>query len=239
MKTFVISLKRSEDRRLRVQKILNDAAIDFEFFDAVDASEQNFKHSNRKNPSKTKLKSGYYLLESELACFASHLSIWEKCVALNQSILVLEDNIQITPELHPNLSILEELTNKYQLIKLCSLNPKNYKLIDRKKGQVDIIRYIKKATGAQGYTITPEASKKLISNAKEFVEPVDDYMGKTWKHKVSAYSVHPDLVVRADVQSTIGSSRKDKSSLKFYNKIYIEVYRLYEQIREKLTRHCY
>ena len=31
-------------------------------------------------------------LDTELACFASRLSLWQKCVELNEAVLILEDD---------------------------------------------------------------------------------------------------------------------------------------------------
>ena len=45
MKTFVISLERSVERRERVKKLLDTAGITFEFIDAADAKQKNFKYS--------------------------------------------------------------------------------------------------------------------------------------------------------------------------------------------------
>lgn len=237
MKTFVISLKRSKDRRLSIQKLLDEAGIDFEFFDAIDAAQPNFKYSERRAPDKTKIRFGYHLVESELACFASHLSIWKRCLELNEPILVLEDNIQITPEFLTHFESLETITNKYQLVKLCALHPKKHRIIESLKNQASIVHYRRSTCGTQGYSLTPHAAAKLISQATFFIEPVDNYIEKPWRHNIFVYCFMPNLINRADIQSTIGSSRKDKTGLKLYKKIYIETFRVYEQIREKITRY--
>lgn len=239
MKTFVISLKRSHDRRSTIEEKLNEANITFEFYDAIDASHPNFKYSNRRAPKITKRRFGYHLLDNEVGCFASHIAVWEKCVELNEAILVLEDNISISPELLTNFNALESITEKYKLVKLCALHPQKFKVIESLSNKLDVVRYNRSVCGTQGYTITPDAAKKLLAQSHCIVEPVDNYMEKTWRHHASIYCFKPNLIERADVKSTIGSSRKDKRALKKHQKIYIEVFRLYEQLREKLTTHKY
>ncbi len=101
------------------------------------------------------------------------------CLELNEPILVLEDNIQITPEFSTHFGSLETITNKYQLVKLCALHPKKYTLIESLKNQVSIVRYRRSVCGGQGYTISPHAADKLISQAERFIEPVDNYIEKT------------------------------------------------------------
>lgn len=239
MKTFVVSLKRSNERRQKVLEILAGLSIKFEFYDAVDASDKSFDYVKKANPELTKKRFGYHLIDNELACFASHFELWKKCVELDEPIWILEDNITTTPTLLKYLGKLSELTEKYQLLKLSSRRNKQHTIIEKIDSTTNIVRYKKYGYGTQSYTITPQAAQKLINGAGQFIEPVDNYMEKTWKHGVSTYCFLPNIIDRANVKSTIGSARKNKSGLKTHKKIYIELYRLYEQIRWKLYRHQY
>nr|WP_281486429.1 glycosyltransferase family 25 protein [Vibrio diabolicus] len=84
--------------------------------------------------------------------------------------------------------------------------------------------------GTTAYIVTPKAASKFVMHAQEFIEPVDDYMEKPWRHGVQVYSVSPDLFTRAEIASTIGGKRKDKSKMTLANKIYAELFRTYESI---------
>lgn len=92
----------------------------------------------------------------------------------------------------------------------------------------------KKTCGTTAYIISSKAAQRFIDNAQAFLEPVDDYMEKPWRHQVQTYSVSPDLFTRADITSTIGSTRKDKSGISLFNKIYIELFRTYESLMKSL-----
>lgn len=236
MKVFVISLKRSTERRSRMTKLLDTAGIDFEFFDAVDGSVESFKHFDRQCPEKTKKRLGYSLTRNELACYSSHYSIWEKSVELNKPILVLEDSCALVADFAPHLKLFPKLTEKYSFIKLFAFLKQREEKIESVSDHLDIVTYVKKGSGAQGYILTPDAAKKFILNASEFIEAVDDYMEKPWRHGVKTYYFSPDLVSRAKITSTIGSDRKNKKGLTITNKLFIEIFRLYEQIRYKLHR---
>lgn len=236
MKVFVISLKRSTERRARIQTLLDSAGIEFEFFDAVDGSVENFKNLDRQRPEKTKKRLGYALTRNEVACYSSHFSMWEKCVEINESILVLEDNCALTEELPIHLKGFQALANKYKFIKLFAFFKRRMEKNESISKNLDIVSYVKKGSGAQGYILTPDVAKKFITNASEFIEAVDDYMEKPWRHGVKTYYFSPDLVTRANISSTIGSDRKNKQGLTIKNKLTIEIFRLYEQIRYKLHR---
>lgn len=234
MKIFVISLKRSIERRSKVGKQLKELDLDFEYFDAVDGSVEGFIYQNRASSKKTKLRNGYTLTCNEIACFASHLSMWEKCIQLNESIIVLEDNCDIGELFSSNVKSFKSLIDKYKFIKLFSFFGQKTKKIETINGSLSIVQNNKRGSGAQGYIISPETAKKFIDNAVEFIEPVDDYMEKPWRHDVKTYYFNPNVVRRAKITSTIGSDRKNKKGLTVKDKFIIEVFRLYEQIRYKL-----
>jgi len=149
MKIIVISLTRSTERRERMKKQLDDAQLPFEFFDAVDASVANFKYSERSAPEKTIQRLGYQLIDSEIACFASHFCLWEKCVELNEPILVLEDSCDLTPLFSSHLQLLPSLVDEYKFIKLFSMYDKTYSDVAKVNKTTDLVYYHERTCGTQ------------------------------------------------------------------------------------------
>ncbi|MDD9196686.1 glycosyltransferase family 25 protein [Aliivibrio sp. S3MY1] len=239
MKVFVISLKRSVDRRERIKKQLDDASIEFEFIDAVDASIPNFTYSERRNEALTRKRFGYKLLDSEIACFSSHHIAWERCLLENEAVLILEDNCNISEQLKDYIQKLEFISPKFDFLKLCATKPKTFKNIEPIDDSYKIIRYLKRTCGIMGYIITPKAANAFISKASQFIEPVDDYMEKPYLHGITTYCTYPDLIFRAKIQSTIGTKRKDKTGITLLDKCYIESFRLYEQFKDLLVKAPY
>lgn len=232
MKVFVISLKRSQDRRIRITEQLQSQNIIFEFFNAIDASEHNFLHSERAVPDLTYKEKGYYLLDSEVACFASHFEIWKKCIYLQEPILVLEDNIDINDDLLTMITHAELLIEKYQYIKLSSTYKSKFKVMEKLTilPTYKIIKYNKPTCGTTAYILSPIAAQKLLNNASEFKEPVDNYIDKQWNHGVKYVNIYPDICSRANIITTIAKKRKNKSNIKMKHKLTIELYRLKNQI---------
>ncbi len=239
MKIFVINLKRSVERRERIKNTLQQANIDFEFIDAVDSSTPNFLYSNRRNTYLSRKKFGYTLVDNELACFSSHHLAWEKCLELKVPILVLEDNCNLLPNFYKNYYSFKDLAQKYDFLKLGATRKRAYVTVEDINDTTSVIRYKKRSCGIMGYIITPKAAKQFINNANEFIEPVDNYMEKPYKHGVSTYTTKPDLVKRADIPSTIGNNRKDKTGITLWNKVYVELFRLYEQYKDSRVKHPY
>lgn len=235
MKIFVISLARSAERRAKMLANFNKANVEFEFFNAVDASAEGFILSDRAAPQITQKRKGYELLNSEVACYASHFLLWEKCVEINEPIVIFEDHADLTDDFKITLQNTFMYISEFNYIKL-SVPLRLSKFI--KKKAVDenhfIGRYIKTVCYNTGYMLTPYAAKQFINASKKFIEPVDDFMEKPWLHDIKTFSLDPFICYRAKIPSTIGSNRKNKSNTSLYRKTYSEFFRLYESIKRLL-----
>ena len=228
-------MKSSTIRRSRVEKVLASTVLDFEFFDATDSSQQNFRHLERANNALTYKRKGYHLIDGEIACFSSHLRVWEYCVEQNKRFLVLEDNVELAGTIAAE-AIRELIDNipPLEYVKLAATRKRSYKSLSLLTRTHSLVRYSKRTYGTGAYLVSPEGAKKLIKGASEFLEPVDDYLEKPWRHKVIAYSVHPPVFQRAELVSTIGNVRKQKVRGTLLQKLYIELYRLYESFMYRL-----
>lgn len=232
MMIFVISLKQSHERREFIQANLK--GVDFKFFDADVLSEMPDHHIyNLYNPKKTRLYKGYTLTTSELGCFASHISLWEKSVEFNTPILILEDSIELTGNLKSYLPTIENLVTDLGILKLYNIYSRKNKVIKKVNSSYNVISNLKGGCGTQAYAITPTAAQNYLNLVNGFFEPVDDFMENEWRTKQTVFSLIPHLVKRRQIASTIGS-RKIKESLSIKNKLNIEFYRLYKQSRQFL-----
>ncbi|TMX58645.1 glycosyltransferase family 25 protein [Vibrio rotiferianus] len=230
MKIFVVSLARSIDRRERMSKKLAAEGVEFEFFDAIDGSQEHFPHSDKAVPKVTQARKGYHLKTSEVACFASHYELWKRCVELNEPIMILEDNVDPVSNLSQVLIDAFAQVPHYGYIKLSATQKRAFHPIVPLSDGYQLGGYAAGTCGTTAYMISPAAAQKFIQHASTFVEPVDDYMEKPWRHHVQTYSIAPDLFTRAQIASTIGAKRKDKSKMTVLNKIYAELFRSYESI---------
>lgn len=230
MKIFVISLKSSDDRRRDVERKL--ANMDFEFFDAdnLRANPEHFIYS-LYDKEKTRKYKGYVLTIPELGCFASHISLWRRCVELDEVLLILEDNIDVSDDLPSYLQTIEELTKKYGILKLCNLFKSNYKVYEQIDDKYVVTSSLKKpGLGTQAYAISPRVAKAYLDIVPGFFEPVDNFIESEWRTKQTVYSLRPNLINRAQAVSTIGQ-RKIKESNSVFSKVLPELFRLFIRIR--------
>ncbi|MBO0217558.1 glycosyltransferase family 25 protein, partial [Vibrio sp. Vb2880] len=75
---------------------LEASGIGFSFLDAADAQQGNFPLSERRNDQLTKTRFGYKLVDSEGACFSSHLQAWQIAAESSASLLILGENSDLT-----------------------------------------------------------------------------------------------------------------------------------------------
>ena len=185
MKTFVINLPQRADR-LANFKIINDDYISYEVFNAVDGRIFDYDvlvnmgfdidHSWIDPILKTKLTKG------EVGCFLSHWKLWEKCIELNEPILVLEDDAVIT--------------DKFSYDELYRMKRKGYDFIYlgwREMSESIPIddTFVKPVYPywTLSYMVTPASARILLNeHAKKHIIPVDEYLPKCMeKLKVCAY----------------------------------------------------
>ena len=110
-------------------------------------------------------------VSAEMGCFASHYLLWEKCVELDEPIMVLEDDVKFCAPVLPlrfkeivhlgkpysqwNAEIMKAVSDKYQEV----YNPFDHLL------------------GTYAYGITPVAARKLIDAAhKVVIRPADRFI---------------------------------------------------------------
>lgn len=235
MRTVVINMRRSTSRRLRVEAALEKTGLNLEIFEATDSAQPDFQHINRAHPSTTIKRKGYSLTISEIACFSSHFRVWQHCVEVDERFLVLEDNVELSNSVPVDeLRALILSIPPLEYVELAAFFKRRFNECEPISDTHKLVRYVRGTCGTSAYLITPKGARKLIAGAGDFLEPVDDYMEKPWRHKVIAYSLHPSIFQRASVESTIGANRKQKGPASSCSKIYREMYRIYEFILNRI-----
>ncbi|MCJ2378617.1 glycosyltransferase family 25 protein [Vibrio sp. ZSDZ34] len=231
MKVFIVSLLRSQDRRKNIAEELNKQKIPFEFFDAIDGREGEHElWANYNLAKRIWLTSGRPPSRGELGCFASHYLLWERCVELDEPILIIEDDSEIQPEFGQHFEQLQQSVLKYGFLRLehenneCTLYPVE-------QGEAFSISYMDaNYRGTVSYTLTPSIANKLLAHAKRWYSPVDNYIGSAFVHGVVSYKYQPEIVKNTeDFASTIQHDDPDKAPL--YIKPTRELYALYQRIK--------
>ena len=176
MKTFVINLKRREDRI----KIFNDTNnIQYEIFEAIDGSKINhpFLVENWFDTDKNWIDPllNTHLTHGEVGCFLSHYYLWIKCLELNEPIIILEDDAILTERFSFD-EIKKVFSKGYNFLYLGWLEMDKSKPIDE-TFVVPSYPY-----WALAYTLTPEAASILVNKEiRNNIIPVDEYLPRMMK----------------------------------------------------------
>ncbi|MGY5451298.1 glycosyltransferase family 25 protein [Agarivorans sp. MS3-6] len=219
MKILVISLERSAQRRERITQEFSKLGLEFEFFDAVDGAKGYHPLFDKYDEKRAKWQGGSGLNAGELGCFASHFLIWQRCIELNEPVLVFEDDVLIPDDFSQIFSLLDDVLPRYQYIKLGrgrlrSLWPVGEFVEEQPLGRLKIVKYMRQTDCAHAYALTPDAAKRFVDNASRWIFPVDDYMDKEHLSKVLQFGVEPRYVFQrgedSDIKQTIDDNTQRK-----------------------------
>lgn len=122
-KAYIIRVKdnkKSEDVALRCAESCNQVKMPFEYWDAYDGYSRRIKepeHSKNSSVMKMMKITDHYLTRGEVACALSHISLWAKCIEIDQPIVILEhDSIMVQPYLtHTVFNSIAYLGNNEQV----------------------------------------------------------------------------------------------------------------------------
>lgn len=217
MKIFIINLERVTERKeLMLSQIKSNDLIqksddlEFIFFEAIDAKQnQHIKFKNEKQSFLTKIIRGKKLVDGEIACWASHFLLWQKCVELNEPVVILEDDVEFLPEFTNGLKEIRESNFEYVRL-ICTYN-KPFKEIKKNFYTSHL-----GVCGTQGYYLTPAAAQKFLTSAKKWHKPIDDYMDSFWINDVPII-VHIPFLLKDNnaVESSTIAKRENKPNIFF------------------------
>jgi glycosyl transferase family 25 len=227
MRVFVINLAESEERRESIAVQMARLGVSFGLFEAVDA---------RRGPSffaayderKYLANTGRTASPGEIACYASHLCLWQRCVAGGEPIVVLEDDARILPSFSAALAEVEKLIWPYGFIRLQEHGPSRHlrtTLVDR-AGNFTLHRFTSYPFGAMAYAISPRVADVFIDKSRVLGGPVDLFIKKFWEHGQPLFGLSPSPVENSELcgQSTITQREKRRATarmrvLRFCNKL--------------------
>lgn len=132
------------------------------------------------------MRGGGTLTPGEAACFASHARLWTQCETEREPIVVMEDDVELDDRFPEALYKADvAISHGTLFVRLCGLRPKRYVTLDDVGDGYRIVRYLKGPSGAQAYSLSPEGARRFGVAAREWAEPVDDFIAD------SGFTVYP------------------------------------------------
>lgn len=211
LQILVISLRRSSDRRIKVEQELQKVSLPWSFLDAVDGSALA-TIPVEYHPWKVKCLQGYELTPNEIGCYLSHKESWKRCVAQNIPTLIFEDDFVLSPEFEGVIQELLRLQDAWDFVRLQGLYEVPYQELIP-VGGAHLAKNLGDAVGATAYLLKPSVAKVLIEASSDIYEPVDHFLEHQTKHGLEFLAIRPYPVDISRVKSTI-DDRSERAPIK-------------------------
>ena len=228
MKIFIINLSTAVKRRQFQSKQMSKLDLDYEFLEATtihDISDETYaKHyQDWQRP----------LRNTEVACYFSHRSAWQRIIDTKTPTLILEDDALLSkcvPEL------LKSFTSKKN-VDLINLEVSGRKKIISKVGEnitcnSKLFRLYQDRYGAAGYILWPYGAKKLLEHESlNGIGLADAHIASCYS--IKSYQVEPAAIIQLEqcdnynvkipyikalIISTVSQAQNPKGSFSFWIK---------------------
>lgn len=218
MKSFIIHLSKINDSlrtAMNLKNQLDNYGMPAELFEGTygNDAEKLFKKQNRvfdkegfpslEEAEKYEHKSSYSGVKG---CFYSHYRLWQKCIELNESIIIWEDDVVLKRPFIP----VEWGDVLVLALGFKGMSDPYFHLleVDEEPKALDYNEY--HVPGTPGYAITVAGAKKLVKRYKNSYLPSDVAMNK----KVIDIKIHSRIMGEAIIDGKISLVR----NLKFWSK---------------------
>ena len=206
---YIVSLRRSTTRRKTV--LQNPfGKVGYEFFDAFDASRGEHEGVSRYDEKGALQHFGLPLTPGEVACYASHYHLWEKCRSSGLPIAVMEDDVAISTRFEAAFELAKTVVVEHRFIRLAAQHDRPFRIIRSLDASHRLIRFLQGPAGTQCYCLSPDGAAALLDGASRWIEPVDVYIDSFWRHTVTPKAIIPFEAREMDrsiVESTIGNRK--------------------------------
>ena len=197
MKIFVISLPEAVERRERAARQLGEFGLAFEFFDALRGEQVMAKgYFERCDADEWLLNTGHPMSLGEVGCFASHRSMWQKCVEFGEPVMIMEDDFQLLPGFADAVGKVAENISECGFIRLQSETRARKQRV-AVRGDFTLWRYTKVPHSCMCNSMTPEVARNLVEQTRAIYEPVDVFIKKFWVHGQPIYGLTPYTVTES------------------------------------------
>jgi glycosyl transferase family 25 len=211
-KIFVINLESSTDRKKNISRQLDELSLPFELFSAVDGrTSPPHPLLKRYNDELSQTYRAKTLNAGQLGCYASHFLLWEKCIELNQPIIIIEDDALLFKKTFLNfLKDIPELPESIECIRLFNNKRREFSSYSILKcSSTNIHKFTKGHMSTTAYYLTPQGANKLLLHSKEWYMAVDIYMDRFWANEVECYGTKEPCVTNdPKFDSEIGYAKK-------------------------------
>ena len=193
MKIFVISLATSIERRAVVREQLDLQGVAFEFFDALPGAAGALTFFERYDENEYLLNCGRPAASGEIGCYASHRTLWRRCVESGEPIMIMEDDFLLAPDFSRAVSLVSDVIGTYGYLRL-QKEKRGRKFPVASYGDFTVFCYTKIPHSCMCYALVPAVARALLERSRVLDAPVDVMVKKNWEHGCKLYGLAPYTV---------------------------------------------
>lgn len=222
-----INLDEHTERRALLQAELAAAGVQAQRLSAVrwarlPAPEQARLYSDALNRRQHHVP----LVAGEKGCYASHLRACQALLAsAHPALVVLEDDVQITPRLVPALQALLPQLARWDLVKLIGRPREKLRHSSPLTDDTALVAYARVPSLTAGHVLTRRGAQKLLGSRVPFGRPVDLDLRHWWENGFQIRGLHPAVIALAPLheQSSIGAKAAGRSLAQRWHKFHIKL----------------
>ena len=194
---WVISLRRSVDRRARIVSQLETLNLPYEIIDGVDGRELDpAETAAHYSTTEAITYNGRELTPGEIGCSLSHLRLYQRQIAEGlEEVVILEDDAFLEPEFANILTRTKSFPEDWDLVTLYGSPARvsfwGAKVFDEHHR---FVRFASIAYGALGYVLRLEGARKLAATALPIRMPADHLTGGGLRNTLRIYGLTPACV---------------------------------------------
>lgn len=214
MKIYCINLKRSIERRARMEAELKKTGLEFEFIDAVDGRTLSEEDLKRKYSHwRTRFRYGIGLTRGEIGCSLSHVKFFDRIIDSDSVGFVVEDDVSFADGAR---HAFEEVGNFLRHTEGPAIVQLPGLARDLCRGGAEG-KSLVRASGAMGtyaYGINPAGARLMKKVFTPVTLPADKY-AYVIRHFGLNFFVYNKCVISVDMkgESQVGSDRKRYNGL--------------------------
>lgn len=229
----VISLISADDRRRAIEQNLGSRdRVSWRFFDALQADSDAVGLSI--DPDRQIARYGRRLGASEIGCFKSHYAVLQNFITKGNTpwLLVLEDDVWLDPA----FDILEVIDaaekRKLDCIRLFVKMYKPARVVGMLSGFRQLVQYKSDPYGMQAYLISKAGAAAFLNGIRSIDLPIDDELGRFWRHNLPPVSVFPFPAVEKAVPSNLEADRKTHGASRVRLRLDLIAFRVSEKLQK-------
>ena len=238
MKAVIISLDSHIERFHSSRSKVQSLPIDIERLPATNGCDHNEPLTKRYNEKRFVTRNGRKAEPGEIGCYCSHFRAWQKCVEINEPLLVLEDDITVNVDKFASaLTVAVKYINKFKFLRMENYsNRKEFTRNIHSIGEYQLVENLKQPLNTTCYMIHPDVAREFIRKSLYFDYPVDVFIRNKWIHGQKLYGVkqsgldgcaYPSLIGRRKNYSGGGKAKVTKFLFKNRNLIMNGISNLY------------